>query len=220
MSFKILVMSCDKNYDLWQPFYWCMEKYWSEHPEIIYSSETLVNPFYKTINLNYDIDKWTKRVYDTIKRMECDNVLLMVDDLFIREKVDNKFINSLDNFVGGIVGGLNFEKSFDNADIPLNEHLCIRNPNGKFKTSVMCQLLSKKAMLDIFNCEKNPWTFEKDNNSGIYLFLISRNKPFINWGYNERKWFGIRKGKWCKEIKSFFENEGIDIDYSIRGFNE
>ena len=217
---KILVMSCDKNQDLWQPFHYCMEKYWKDHPEIIYSTETIDNPFYKTIHYNYPISKWTKRVYDTCKDIDSDTILLMIDDLFIRDYVDNELVKLLDTCVGGIIGGLNFEKTFDNNDIPLGDFICLRNPNGKWKTSVMCQLWNKKALLDLFNCDKDPWTFEKDNESKHYVFLISRQGNFIDWGYKDRKWFGIRKGKWCKECKEFFDKERFDIDYSIRGFYE
>ena len=218
MSYKIVIMSCDKNNDLWLPFHLCMEKYWKDHPEIIYSTETLTNQYYKTITLDYPISQWTKRVYDTIKDLECDNILLMVDDLFIRQPVDNELINKLDSCVGGLIGALNFEKQFDPNDTQLNNMLCLRNPKGKWKTSVMCQLWNKKALLDIFNCEKDPWTFESDNNSKDYIFLISKYGNFINWGYGDRKWFGIRKGKWCYECKEFFDKENIEIDYSIRGF--
>lgn len=213
-------MSCDKNQDLWLPFHLCIEKYWKEHQEIIYSSETLQNPYYKTINTNYPINQWTKRVYDTIKDLKCDNVILMIDDLFIREKVDNNLVKSLEKYIGGIIGALNFEKQFDKFDTPLDDLVSLRNVNGKYRTSVMCQLWSKKALLNIFNCEKDPWTFENDNNSKGYLFLISRKGNFINWGYGDRKWFGIRKGKWCKECKNFFDKENIKVDYSIRGFYE
>ena len=53
----ILVASCDKNQDLWYPFYYCMEKYWPEHPEVFYSTETLKNPYYKTLSFNYRIEQ-------------------------------------------------------------------------------------------------------------------------------------------------------------------
>ena len=36
----ILVLSCDKNEDLWQPFHILIEKYYPNHPEIIYATET------------------------------------------------------------------------------------------------------------------------------------------------------------------------------------
>ena len=213
-------MSCDKNQDLWFPFHLCIEKYWKDHTQIIYSSETLTNPYYETITLDYPISKWTKRVYDTIKDLECDNILLMVDDIFIREQVNNEYVNKMEKCIGGIIGAINFEKKFDINDIFLDNDISLRNPKGKWKTSVMCQMWNKQALLDIFNCEKDPWTFESDNDSKNYLFLISNKGDIINWGYQERKWFGIRKGKWCKECKDFFDKENIEIDYSIRGFYE
>lgn len=220
MSFKILVMSCDKNEDLWKPYYLCMEKYWANHPEVIYCTETIDNPYYKTIKCNYPIHKWTKRVVDCVNQLDCDNVLLMIDDLFIRKEVNSELLNCMEQYIGGIIGGLNLEKSFDKGDILLDNQIALRNPFGKFKTSLMCQLWSKKAMLDIFNVEKDPWLFEQENNSKQYVFLISRYGNFIDWGYGDRKWFGIRKGKWCKECKEFFDKEGIEVDYSIRGFYE
>ena len=82
---KILVLSCDKNEDLFKPFYHCIEKYWPNHPEIVYSTESVVNPFYKTISLNYDLEHWTDRVRETVKQIDDDYILFMVDDIFIRE---------------------------------------------------------------------------------------------------------------------------------------
>ena len=113
MAYTIVVMSCDKNKDLWEPFYLCMEKYWKIHPRIIYSTETVTNPYYETICRNYPIDKWTKRVYDTIKDIPTKHILLMVDDIFLRDYVNDKLIFALKDYVVGNVASLNFEFSFD-----------------------------------------------------------------------------------------------------------
>ena len=48
----IVVCSCDKDKDLFYPFYHCMEKYYPNHPKIIYSTEAIKNPYYETINKN------------------------------------------------------------------------------------------------------------------------------------------------------------------------
>ena len=103
MSCKIVVISCDKNKDLFKPYHICIEKYWKEHPPIIYSTESVVNPYYETICLNYDIGSWTKRVADTIKDLDCEHILLMVDDIFLREQVDNDRFNKLFDFFFDIV---------------------------------------------------------------------------------------------------------------------
>ena len=212
-------MSCDKNKDLWKPFYLCMEKYWKNHPEIIYSTETEINPYYKTICRDLPINKWTKRVYETVKDLPCKHILLMVDDLFIREKVDNDFIYYLTKYVDGNIASLNFEFSFDKKDINYHNNIMLRNPKGKFKLSCMCQMWKKEKLLKLFNCEKDPWKFEKDNEAKQYAYLISKYGDFINWGKRHDTWkWGIVKGKWTKECKEFFDKEGIVINYEERGF--
>ena len=108
MGIAIVVMSCDKNQDLWLPFHHCMEKYWKNHPEIFYSTETKVNPYYQTICRDLPIDKWTRRVRETVEQIPYKHILLMVDDLFLRDYVDNDLILSLSSYVNGNVASLNF----------------------------------------------------------------------------------------------------------------
>ena len=108
---KILVMSCDKNEDLFYPFYHCIEKYWPDHPEVMYSTETKINPYYKTICKNYDINKWTKRVRESVQEINDDFILLMVDDIFIRQKVNNDSIISLTKYFDDNTASFNLERS-------------------------------------------------------------------------------------------------------------
>lgn len=219
MSIKILVMSCDKNHDIFDAFHHCMEKYWVNHPEIIYSLETFTNPYYKTINKNIPLEKWSKRVLETVKEIDADHILFMIDDLFIREKVDNDRIIGLCKWVVDNIAALNLEPSFDPLDKPLTKDIMIRNRLGNFKTSCMCQIWQKKAMLRLFNTELNPWQFEKANMGLSYDFLISKNGDFLKFGKKRNEWrFGLVKGKWTKECKEFLESENIPMNYVIRGF--
>ena len=215
----ILIMSCDKNKDLFLPFHHCISKYWKDHPRIVYSLETTTNPYYKTINKNYGLDKWTRRVYETIQEIDDDYILLTIDDLFIREKVDTQRLLGLCEYLKDNVASINLEFAFDKQDTPLNSELLARNKNGMYKLSCMCQIWQRKALLDLFNCDKNPWQFEKDNLAKDYDFLISKNGDYLNWGKRKDNWrWGIIKGKWSYECKEFFDKEGILIDYEKRGF--
>ena len=145
----------------------------------------------------------------------------MVDDIFIREQVDSDKIWNLCNFVKDNFAALNLEFSFDQRDVFLTKDIYIRNIGGKFKLSCMCQMWQKQAILKLFNCDKNPWQFEKDNQALTYDYLISKHGDFLNWGKPKDRWqWGIVKGKWTKECKDFFDKEGIEIDYRKRGFYE
>ena len=76
----ILVLSCDKNTETFEAFHHCMEKYWQKHPTIIYYTESVQNPFYRTISVAHELWQWTKGVKEVLKKIKDEQVLIMVDD--------------------------------------------------------------------------------------------------------------------------------------------
>lgn len=216
---KILVLSCDKNQDTFEPFHHCMEKYWPEHPEVIYSTESLPNPYYKTICINYPLDKWTLRIKKTLDVIKDDKILIMIDDCFIRNRVDVERVNYTEKVLSGNIACLNYEKAFDKNDLPTNINGFKRRRHGSdYEISIMCGLWDKQKLKDVLGEPRDPWSVElKPNNHG-YDFYINSSDYIIDWGYRPFIYAGINKGKWCREIVPFFKSEGIEVDYSKRGF--
>lgn len=225
-SIKILVLSCDKNVDLCAPFHHCIEKYWPDHPEIIYSMETAKNPWYKTINYDYDIENWTTRIAKTVEEIDSDLVLIMVDDLFLQECVNTSRILSLTHHIRSHVASINLEPTFDANDVPIEgTDLLYRNLFGRYRKSVMCSLWDKAALFDVLQKPTNPWEFELNDDDKGYVYLITAKGDYLNWGYKQdetrRDWhFGLHRGRWEPNCIEFLEKEGLKIDYSIRGIKE
>lgn len=222
MNYKIVVASCDANSDLFEPFHILMEKYWPDHPEIIYSTESITNPYYKTICKNYPLSSWTRRIKDTIDELDCDYILLMVDDLFLRYKVYSSEIDSLEKYFTGNVAAVNFEATFDKQDKALDKVVMIRNPKGKWKISVLCCLYDKAKLSNIFNMDCSPWEIENIKKEFPYTYLVLKRENILIWRDPKTNWrWGfVRKGKWKKEVQNLFEAEGITVDYTKRGFIE
>ena len=220
MNYKIVVASCDKSEDLFEPFHAIMEKYWPEHPEIIYSTETVINPYYRTICKNYPLSSWTRRIKDTIDELDCDYILLMCDDLFIRSKVDSNSVKNLEKYLVNNVAGINLEASFDKNDIALDNLVMKRSKDGKWKISVLCYLYNKSILSEIFDRDCSPWEIENLEKEFPYEYLVLRKENILKWRDPKTNWrWGlVRKGKWKLEAKSFFDKEGINIDYNKRGF--
>lgn len=215
---KILVLSCDKNTDLFPLFHHCIEKYWPNHPEVIYSTETVENPFYKTICKNYPLEQWTKRVRECVEEIDDKHILIMCDDLFIRQEVTHD-IEHLCNYLHDDIASINLEKSFDSKDIPVNSFLMMRTPEGKYKNSCLCSLWNKDRLLDVLAIDASPWEMEQLNDGHDFVYLILKDY-FIEWEdpTTHWRWGLVRKGQWRREAKTFFDAEGIEVDYSIRGF--
>ena len=222
MSFKILVMSCDK-YSKYtnELFHHCIEKYWKNHPEVIYCTETIVNPYYETLLIDYPVNKWTKRVEEALNKIESDIVLVCPDDTFIRSKVNYNTLKKLSTYIDDKLIAINLEPPFDCT--PCNEILSIRNPNGKWLTSFMPQLWNRKKLIELLQGkELNPRQAEKLGYGTPYTYgIIATTNTDFNFGKKPSVYpYAIVEGKWSKEMIDFCKQENIEIDFSELGFFE
>lgn len=216
---KILVASCDKNKDTFDAFYKCMEKYYPNHPEVIYVTETIKNPYYKTISKNYDFDLWTKKIREALKEIDDDIILFTTDDNFIRQPVDVERIKYVEGILKGNIAYFNFEKSFDSSDEEsAYKGFKKKNLKGIAVNSLMCGMWQKQALLDALNITCRPWEIERLNIALDYEYYINSGDFIIDVGYTFQRPFALTRGKWAREIVPFFEKEGITINYEERGF--
>ena len=216
---KILVLSCDKNEDLWYPFHHCIEKYWKNHPEIIYATETLQNPYYKTISKNYPLEIWTKRIRETLNEIDDDIILTIIDDEFIRNPVDIERIEYLKDKIKDNIAAFYFEKSFDENDIETDiEGMKQRHHGSSYEVCINCGIWQKDKLINILSRDSDPWDVEIHQDNKGYDCYINSGDYIIDWGYVTWIPTGVFKGKWCKNVIPFFEKEGIEIDYEKRGF--
>ena len=216
---KVLVLSCDKSEDLFDAFHHCIEKYWHNHPEIIYATETIKNPYYKTICHNIPFERWTERIRATLKDIDDDQILIIMDDFFIREPVDTLRIKYLSTMLKGNIATFCFEKSWDKNDQKTDIYGMKKRQHGSdYEVCINCGLWQKDKLIDVLKGEYNPWEVELNNDGCGYDYYINSIGEIINWGYETWKPTGVFKGKWCRNVITFFEKEGIKIDYERRRF--
>lgn len=216
---KIVVLSCDKSEDLFEPFRHCIEKYYKGHPEIIYITETIQNPYYKTICKNYPLEKWTRKIREALEEIDDEQILIMMDDCFIRKPVDEERIKYLSTKLSGNIAMFEFEKCYDPNDIETNiKGMKKRQHGAEYEVSINCGLWDRKKLIDVLKGEHDPWYVEFARDNCGYDFYINSEDYIIDWGYETWIPTGVFKGKWCKNIIPFFEKEGIKINYEERGF--
>ena len=220
MSYTILVMSCDRyskyTFDL---FHHCIEKYWENHPKVIYCTETIKNPYYDTIFSNHSVDKWTNRVYECLEQINTDIVLVCPDDTFFRKKVNDSVVQKLATYIDNKLIAINLEPPFDCTQV--NELLCVRNPNGKWLTSFMPQLWNRKKLMELLKDRPlNPRQAEKIGRETNYNYgIIATTNTDFDFGKVPKIYpYAIVEGKWAKEIVDFCKQENVEIDFSELGF--
>lgn len=208
---KVLVLSCDKNEDTFKPFHYLMEKNWKDHPKIIYATETITNPYYETIAVNNQI--WSERIKETLKQIEDNEILLLVDDIFIRKPVDTKRIDYARDHLKGNIAMFNFEKSFDLGDEETSlEGFKKRKHGSNYEVSIMCGLWDKEKLMKVIEPKSTIWEVEYKQNNCNYDYYINSGDYIIDWGYETWKQVGICKGKWCKETIEYFKKNNIEYE--------
>lgn len=218
---KMLVLSCDKSEDLFDVFHYCVEKYYPEHPEIIYATETIKNPYYKTISYDIPLDRWTERIRKTLKDIDDDQILIIMDDCFIRKPVDVTRIKYLSEHLKGNIAMFEFEKSWDPNDEETDiEGMKKRQHGSDYEVCINCGLWDKNKLIDVLSRNSDPWDVEINQDNKGYDYYINSGDYIIDWGYETWIPTGVFKGKWCRNVIPFFEQEGIEINYSKRGFYE
>lgn len=217
---KIVVLSCDKNDDTFEPFHHCLEKYYINHPEVIYFTETKKNPYYKTICKNYPLNQWSKRIRESLQEVDDNKILIMVDDVFIRKPVDEERINYACDNLKGNIALMNFELAFDSTDLGTDLIGWKKRRHGSsYEVSILCGLWQKDKLITLLSDEDcDPWRVEYAQRNHGFDFLINSGDYIIDWGYKTWIFTGIQKSKWCRNVVPFFESEGIKIDYEKRGF--
>ena len=222
MSFSILVMSCDRySKYTFKMFHHCIEKYWKEHPKVYYCTESVVNQYYETINIDIPNSQWTRRLYMALEHIDSDIVLVCPDDTFFRSKVNDKVLKKLSTFIDDKLIAINLEPPFDCYSV--NEIFSIRNPQGKWLTSFMPQLWNKKKLLELLkDKDLNPREAEKLGKGTPYNYgIIATTNKDINFGKKPNIYpYAITEGKWAKEIVEFAKQEEIEIDFNELGFFE
>lgn len=210
----ILIMSCDKYDDCWQPFSTLYNKYFSNNYKTYIVTETKDCEYFDTIKKT---GAWTKRLREALQDLDSDYVLLMLDDYFIRNKVDNERIEyALNNFEDN-TAWFNFEKAYDLNDTPSQYKGFKKRNNGICKTSCQAGIWNREKLIELLNVNCSPWEWERLNISLDYDYYINSEDYIIDYGFKVGD-FSIVGGKWSEEIVPFFEKENIKIDYNKRGF--
>lgn len=220
MNFEILVMSCDKyQKHTAELFNHCIEKYWANHPKVYYCTETIDNPYYETIKVNYPVEMWTRRVKESLEQIASDIVLVCPDDTFFRNYVNEKTLKKLCSYIDNKLIAINLEPPFDCYQV--NEILSVRNPQGRWLTSFMPQLWNRKKLIELLkDKDLNPRQAEKLGVNSPYSFgIIATNLTDIDFGKKFGVYaYAITEGKWASEMIDFCKQENINIDFNELGF--
>lgn len=242
----ILVNSCDKYRDLWDPFFKLFKIYGGELVSCpIYLNTESAQYTYEDLNIicpNNFSEKveWGERMKKCLEQIDHKYVLFLLDDFFLQREINIDIFDKCISWMNenSDIGSFNL-LSIKTSDAPSKKFFpfCIVRKNKKFRINCQAAIWDKEVLnASLINID-NPWEWELEGNlrnrvvlKNKKIYCLSERFPepfYYNSEFCNKKYSpdtirnAIIGGKWDLScVQECFEKNNIDIDYSLRGIYE
>ena len=160
---SILISSCDKFKDIWPIFSFYFDKNWSDcklNKYFLSNNENSDIAGFDSIMVGDDIS-WSSNLSIALKQIPTDYVFIMLDDVFIDQKVDNndfnKIVTDFIKFNGNYLKFLAQPKSNIKSNSPYFNTL---PPKSLYRATAVFTIWRKETLLELIDLNENPWEFE------------------------------------------------------------
>lgn len=234
----ILVNSCDKYEDAWDPFFKLLKVQWPDCPyDMVLSTET---KSYKcdcfdvrTVNSPTELS-WSARLKNVLNQIDTEYVLFFLEDFFLLKKVRTDIFERALSLIESNpeIGLITFNKRRWGSSFPeeTDYEKCFVELKKKVKnrTNVLVSLWRKEYFLKLIYEDENPWEYEINSNirsryAGykVYTQNYEASSPAFRYCVNPADGYGIMQGKWLRKNRELFEANGIyGVNYDNLGVFE
>jgi hypothetical protein len=236
---SVLVSSTDSYDDCWLPFFTLWRHYWPDNPCQIYlAAETKTQAFRDVDIVNYrdtawadDRPSWSELLNATLERIETRYVLYLQEDYFLCGAVPSAKLSALVHWCETDNADClrltdPFGSGQKHSDVSF-EGMALR-PVGKdfgYFASLQAAIWRKSWLQALLDEPMSPWQFERRSTlkaqmmEAKHWYVVGKSDiPQISSVF---PYFptGVVKGRWYEPaVVELFQQHGIDVDYSTRGF--
>jgi hypothetical protein len=162
----LVVLSCDKYSELWEPLSSSILTNWPDCPfdkYLVSNYLDFYSPYFKTIKVGDDIS-WSGNILEALKILKNDYkyILVTLDDLFLASKVDtltlsliiNTFLEMEGNFLS-LIQSPRFTKKY-------NEYFGEIEPGALYRPTCVFGLWKLTVLESLIIPSENAWEFERN----------------------------------------------------------
>lgn len=238
-NYSILVNTCDKFEDCWNPFFKLFSIYWPDFKGSIYLNTEYKDYSFPGMNIisikgsaihNIDVNKpatWSQCLKWALEIIDTEIILYMQEDYFLKDTVNSHWVEYF------------FKEILNNREIPCiqlthagipaidkSNYDKLYTSNSDYFSYLSCQasFWRKDVMLSLIRDHETAWNFEwwgsKRAKYMRYEFLVVDPNWMDPTEFQILPYIftGVIGGKWYKQVIETFNKNGIVVDYSIRGF--
>lgn len=224
MKYSLLVISCDKNRDLFELFKTFQQKFWkldsSIKKYVLFENEDPTSVVDDYIELFYT-GNWSYRVKKSLEKIDSDIIMILLDDFIIESMVDNKLLNDICNLMYmNDIAHFTLNTLPDKKENTSDIRFAKLGSKNRYLINFQAGFWKKEYLMRILVDSESAWEAElygslrarQDKDKHFYCITESEFKP-IN--YNDG-WLVVQ-GKWnFKELERFKNEFDIELNVSNR----
>lgn len=234
-SCTLLVAGYDGGEDLWEGFFTALIAQWPAFDlPVVLNTESKRYSFpglnIRTLGLYPDrVPPWGERMIETLKRIDSEYILLMLDDFWLDAPVDDAFFRRCLKLMveNPDVAVLSFQPvSGPNVRDGRFERFERRPQRGAYRFNCQAAVWRRERLMKFIWPKESPWDWEilgsirSSRYRDSFYTLIEGEKLVFSYG-SPRDGAVIHRGKWNREVvEPLRVRYGLSIDYSLRGFCE
>lgn len=238
-SYSIIINTCDKFEDCWDPFFQLWSTYWKDCQGKIYLNTEYKDYYYRGLDIvttqvckknNVQHDKratWSQCLKWALEQIDTDIVLYMQEDYFLKDNVKNEIV---EKYVQLMTDNENIKciHLTDQAVFASGKskftHLSNVEYKQRYRVSCQAALWRKEELLILIRESEDAWQFEEFGS--MRSSIMKHDYYVVDSNYVKLNQFeiipyvftGIIQGRWYEETIPLFEKHNILIDFGIRGF--
>ncbi|HET6991917.1 MAG TPA: hypothetical protein VFJ43_11365, partial [Bacteroidia bacterium] len=228
----VLVLSCDKYSDAWNPFFKLFRKYWPTCPFPVYLGTNESGFDFAGVNILHSgkaLD-WSSDTIAILGQIPQDYIILLLEDYFLEKPVDEEWLNECIRFTkeknASFMRIASFRKdhfsmyAFD--ETKENAKFGISRPDAPYRINLQAGIWNRTDFLQLITKGESPWEFEVNGS----VRSVSSSKPVL--GITEASGSdviagpipylctAITKGTWMREAIELCKKENIELDLKSR----
>lgn len=224
-NMAILISSCDKYSDVWDPFFAFFFKYWKDCPYNIYLLTNHLeyeHPKVKSICVGDDRD-WSSSFRKAINAIPEQYLMVLIEDYFLLNDVKTGELKVLFNYI--IENNVAYFRLFpcpgpeDDSDLVAGHKVGKILPGEEFRTSLQAAIWDKALIDKILIDGESAWEFEvdgtkrSDSMEDIFMSISRESMDRLPFNY---LCTAVVKGYWVKKALKLCKEHGVKVDTSVR----
>lgn len=218
----ILILTCDKYRDLWNPFLTLFDRYWhSPKHNVYFCSDTIKVDWANKIPLVAGkLVSWSERLKLAIAQIPEKYVLLLLDDYFLMSKVNETKIELYQQYMeqNNAAYLRIYPLPLPDEAVEFTNEIGLILAGSQYRTSTQAAIWDRKVLFDFIDINESIWDFETIGSNRS----ISIQKPF--YGVYDQpnnlaiNYFctAVNSGVWAYEILALDKKESLNIDFTKR----